>query len=135
MTIPELRDGTVLLRGFTPADAAAYAALNRDDENVAWTGSDPAMTEVAALKDIGGVIAEGWRTGTTRRFAVVEQETGQLAGTITFHGVRDGGASLGIKLLASARGRGLAANAVELMLRYGFQECGLEVVHWHAAVG
>jgi len=133
-TVPVLSDGVVTLRPFTPSDAAAYAALNREPENVRWSASHAGMTEAQALHAITGPIAEGWRTGSTRRLAIIGPD-GELAGTTALHNVNNGSASLGIKLTAAARGRGLARRSVQLMVGYAFGPAALRVLHWHAVVG
>ncbi len=133
-TVPVLSDGVVTLRPFAAADAAAYAALNREPENVRWSASQAGMTESQALHAITGPIAEGWRIGTTRRLAIIGPD-GELAGTTALHNVNNGSASLGIKLTAAARGRGLARRSVQLMVDYAFGPVALQVLHWHAVVG
>ncbi len=133
-TVPVLADGVVTLRPFAPSDASGYAALNREPENVRWSASSAGMSETEALRSIEGTIAAGWRSGSTRRLAIIGPD-GALAGTTALHNVRNGSASLGIKLTAAARGRGLATRAVQLMIGYAFGPAGLQVLHWHAVVG
>ncbi|HEY8294147.1 MAG TPA: GNAT family protein [Micrococcaceae bacterium] len=133
-TVPVLADGVVTLRPFAPSDARGYAALNRERENVRWSASSAGMSEAEAVRSIEGPIATGWRSGSTRRLAIIGPD-GALAGTTALHNVRNGSASLGIKLTAAARGRGLAARAVQLMIGYAFGAAGLQVLHWHAVVG
>ncbi|MBG0739281.1 GNAT family N-acetyltransferase [Paeniglutamicibacter antarcticus] len=132
--IPELSDGVVTLRVFQRADAADYAALNRDPVNVRWANSRARMTAGEAEAAITGAIPEGWSSGHTRRFAIVDS-AGALVGTTALHNVGQGSASLGIKLAADARGKGLARRAAKLMADYAFDILGLAVLHWHAVVG
>lgn len=132
--VPELSDGIVTLRAFLRADAADYAALNRDPVNVRWANSRAGMTAGEAEAAITGPILEGWASGHTRRFAIVDR-TGGLVGTTALHNVGHGSASLGIKLAADARGNGLARRSAKLMTDYAFDTLGLDVLHWHAVVG
>ena len=133
-TAPVLADGVVTLRPLLPSDAADFAALNREPANVRWSASQGTMNEAQALHSITGAIAEGWRSGATRRLAIIGPD-GELAGTTALHNVRGGSASVGIKLSAAARGRGLGLRAVRLMIEYAFGPAGLRVLHWHAVVG
>ncbi|MCY0904690.1 GNAT family N-acetyltransferase [Arthrobacter sp. H14-L1] len=132
--LPELSDDVVTLRVFRRADAADYAALNRDPLNVRWANSLAGMTAAEAEAAITGPIPEGWASGHTLRFAIADQ-AGGLVGTTALHNVGRGSASLGIKLAADARGKGLARRSAKLMTDYAFDTVGLDVLHWHAVVG
>ncbi len=132
--VPELSDGVVTLRVFRRADAADYAALNRDPVNVRWANSRAGMTAGEADAAITGPIPAGWASGHTLRFAIVDR-AGGLVGTTALHNVGRSSASLGIKLAAVARGKGLARRSAKLMADYAFDTLGLDVLHWHALVG
>jgi len=66
----------------------------------------------------------GWR------WTLVATSDGEIAGTVGFHDWdrKRGEAKLSYELVPSARGRGLASEAVREALRYGFEEMGLERV-------
>ncbi|WP_150117066.1 GNAT family N-acetyltransferase [Arthrobacter sp. ERGS1:01] len=138
---PVLDDGPVLLRRLTDHDAAAFAAIHHDPLNVKWTAADAAMTPERAAALIAGPIADGWRNGDLLRFAVVERRDGaeNVVGTLSLQDVRrtdhGGAAAVGIKMLASGRGRGSATRAVELACGYAYGVLGLEVLHWRTTVG
>ena len=138
---PRLGLGPTTLRRFTAADAADFAAIHHDPLNVKWTGADAAMTAGRAAQLIDGPIADGWDDGSLLRFAIVERLDGVegVIGTLSLQDVRrtagGGAASLGIKLLAAARGRGSARRAVDLACGYAFGTLGLEVLHWTTTVG
>jgi RimJ/RimL family protein N-acetyltransferase len=61
------------------------------------------------------------------RFSVVEISTGALVGTALLWGVdtHNRRAHLGLTLMPDARGRGLGADVVSLLCRYGFSILGL----------
>ncbi|MFC8302120.1 GNAT family N-acetyltransferase [Specibacter sp. NPDC057265] len=136
---PRLTAGTTTLRRFETSDAAAFAAIHRDRENVRWTGSVPDMDAEAAAAYIDGNLAAGWDSGKQLRLAVAEHLGGAdtVVGTVSLQEVfstRPGGsAAVGIKMLPQGRGTGSAARAVELLCRWAFDGLGLEYLHWHSA--
>lgn len=142
-TTPDLPrgGGPTSLRRFTAADAAAFAAIHQDPLNVKWAGADPGMTVERAAALISGPIADGWDDGSLLRFAIVEELRGGAAviGTVSLQDVQrtpaGGAASVGIKLLATGRGRGSGRRAVELACDYAFGALGLSVLHWRTTVG
>ncbi|MDQ0279598.1 RimJ/RimL family protein N-acetyltransferase [Arthrobacter silviterrae] len=138
---PRLSDGATVLRRFSAAGAAAYAAIHRDPLNVQWAGSDPSMTAESAAVAIRDHIDTGWDDGRSLRFAVEELVDGNAAvvGTVSVHDVlrtaSGGSASVGIKMLPAGRGQGSAARAIRLLCGYAFGTLGLDALHWRATVG
>ncbi|GAA4656197.1 GNAT family N-acetyltransferase [Arthrobacter cryoconiti] len=138
---PVLREGSTAVRRFTAADAASFAAIHRDGLNIKWAGSDANMDLVKAAQLIEGPVADGWKTGLSLRFAVVDEldDVEQVVGTISLADVNrtaDGGtASVGVKMLPAGRGRGSASRAIKLLCAYAFKQLGLEVLHWRTTVG
>lgn len=67
------------------------------------------------------------RTEKADIFSVVESAGGQLAGAALLWGIDQHNrfAHLGISLLPEFRGRGLAADTIRVLCRYGFQTRGL----------
>lgn len=61
------------------------------------------------------------------RLGVVLRKTGELVGTLGFHGLvpRDGRAELGYDLVREYWGKGIMTEAVGELVRYGFEEMGL----------
>jgi RimJ/RimL family protein N-acetyltransferase len=64
----------------------------------------------------------------TAAFSVVELATGELAGEALLWGIdaHNRVAHIGMSLLPSARGRGLGADTVRVLCRYGFVVLGLQ---------
>lgn len=136
----EQRQGSTWLRSLTGEDAKAFAAIHRDPLNVEWASSDSTMTLESAAKLISGPIERAAAQGTTIRLAILDDELGaEVAGTLSLQDITRAGdvavAAVGIKLVGKARGRGIAGRAIDALLRYGFQELGLTLLHWKASVG
>ncbi|WP_167583983.1 GNAT family N-acetyltransferase [Kineococcus rubinsiae] len=74
-----------------------------------------------------------WEAGTAAAFAVVVD--GRFAGTVDLQLREAGWAEVGFGLGPWARGRGVGVRAVRRVLRWGFDDLGLEGVHWRAHVG
>ncbi|WP_081745006.1 GNAT family N-acetyltransferase [Arthrobacter sp. H14] len=128
-------DGVVRLRRLRVADAEAFAALSSDPEAVQWSNGSPDYSAADAALFIAGDAEKGWESGKTLRWAVADDDSDALLGTVALHRVHAGGAELGIKLASGSRGTGVALRAVELVLDYAFNERDLSVVHWYAKVG
>lgn len=130
-----INDGAVALRRLRVDDAEAFAALSTDAEAIRWSNGSGDFSATDAALFIASEVAEGWRAGTTLRWAVADTASDELLGTIALHSVHAGGAELGIKMSAAARGHGNAQRAVDLALDYAFDVHGLSVLHWYAKVG
>lgn len=128
-------DGVVRLRRLRVADAEAFAALSSDPEAVQWSNGSPDYSAADAALFIAGDAEKGWESGKTLRWAIADDATDDLLGTVALHRVHAGGAELGIKLASGSRGTGVALRAVEQVLDYAFNERDLSVVHWYAKVG
>lgn len=61
------------------------------------------------------------------RLGVVLKQTGELVGTLGFHGLvpRDRRAEIGYDLVSEHWGKGIMTEAVRELVRYGFEEMGL----------
>ncbi|WP_112244144.1 GNAT family N-acetyltransferase [Kribbella monticola] len=122
---PVLTDGVVVLRG--PRADDLPGAIERNVEDGGSFGVQDARNW------IGFGIAEAWAAGTQLVF-VVEYE-GRYAGSVGLRPDSMGNASVHFGLSRWARGAGVAARAVRLVLGFGFEVCGFHVIHWWAAVG
>ncbi|MGO2541468.1 MAG: GNAT family N-acetyltransferase [Specibacter sp.] len=138
---PTLSDGVTSLRRLTADDAQAFAAIHRDPLNVKWAASMADMDAARAAELIGGSIAAGWETGSSLRFAIVEQVQGvdEVVGTLSLQDVfsttSGGSAAVGIKMLPPGRGTGCAQRAIELLCGYAFGNLRLEILHWRCTSG
>ncbi|WP_162144911.1 GNAT family N-acetyltransferase [Arthrobacter castelli] len=131
-------DGVITLRRLRVDDAEAFAALAADADAsapVSRPNGRPDYSAADAALFIASEVAEGWRTGHTLRWAVVDRACDRLLGTVALHKVDTSGAEMGIRMSAAARGQGHGHRAVELVLEYAFDHLRLSVVHWYAKVG
>jgi RimJ/RimL family protein N-acetyltransferase len=116
---PAPADG-LLLRPWHPADAAALAEAHRDDAMRRWL-TDPLDDQAAAHRWIEAQEEEAAR-GERFSFAVVEEETGDLAGQVVLRIPRPGAqvAEVGYWTAARARGRRVAPRALEALTGWAF---------------
>jgi ribosomal-protein-alanine N-acetyltransferase len=130
--IPVLTDGVVTLRELRPEDSEAVARYSSDPEIGRWmTVPQPYTWDDA--EDRRRLAAAAWAAGERYQFAV--ETGGQLAGGLNLRPSSDGLAEIGYALDATHRGQGVMSRALRLALTWGFEEAGIEVVHWRAQVG
>ena len=122
---PPLRDGDLLLRTSTPADAAAIRAVYSDRELRHWMGWDDELPDEAeALANIERA-ESAWRQGTWAVFRIVEAATDEVVGGVNLRLAAHRTAEVAYFLAPAARGRGFATRAVRLVAGWGFAELGL----------
>jgi RimJ/RimL family protein N-acetyltransferase len=126
---PELSDGSVVVRPFAPDDAPAVAAACQDPviQRCCYFVPSP-----YTLEDAQRFMAEAqWElvTGTTAHCAVCDAATGELLGAVNLvhYPEREAG-ELGLWIVREARGRDVGSAALSLMIRYAFEEVGVERV-------
>ena len=124
--LPTLNGERVTLAPLSDGDAAPYAALCRDEETLRYYGYDM-RSDAARQTDDAFFLrnARGeWERRRTLPFAI--RADGKFVGEILLYGFdAHGGASLAVRLLSDARGRGFARDAVATLLRYALQSLGL----------
>ncbi|MCI3273836.1 GNAT family N-acetyltransferase [Streptomyces cylindrosporus] len=114
----------LVLRPWTPADAAALVALDWDDALRRWTTATT-DDEASATRWIG-IQQEGWEAGHRFAFAVVESPSGDTEGRLAGHMVLKivtpgiASAEVGYWTAAHARGRGVAPRALEALTEWAF---------------
>ncbi|MGB6515095.1 MAG: GNAT family N-acetyltransferase [Mycobacterium sp.] len=129
---PELTDGPdLVLRLPRPEDVDGIVAQCRDPEFQRWTTVPVPYNEADAHEFLQRV-AEGWRAYVAA-FAIAYE--GRFAGSVNLRFDGLGGAEVGFGLAPWARGKGVMTRAVRLMLTWGFERAGLEVVYWRTQVG
>lgn len=116
----------LLLRPFTPADAEevyAYARLPQVGPIAGW----PPHKSLAESREIIATVFSG--PGV---FAMERRDTGRVIGSVGFVGGHPGGQvpgcpddEIGYALSPDHWGQGLVPEAVEALLRYGFETLGL----------
>ena len=131
----EITAGTLHLRPFQPWDAAEVLEACQDPEIPRWTHVSAPYTAEHARSYVEEVVPQGWADGTAATFAVLDATTAQLQGSIDLHGIAGGSAEIGFWTAPWARGRGVTAEAVGAVCRWGFGALGLQRVLWRAGVG
>jgi ribosomal-protein-alanine N-acetyltransferase len=116
---PQLADAVVSLRPLAATDLAAVEAALDDPEVCRWFDN----RGVSAREVVERAVAR-WQTGEAAEFAVLD--AGECVGSLWLNLGVDSRASIGYWLLPDARGRGLAAHALMLVSRWGFDELGVK---------
>jgi RimJ/RimL family protein N-acetyltransferase len=113
-----LTAGPVLLRAWRPGDADAVRAALQDPEIRRWNGSGEGSRDDAARFVAGRA---DWSAGNHASWAVVDAADGVL-GSVSLHSIDigQGDAEIGYWTAPAARGRGVAAVAVDAACRWAF---------------
>jgi RimJ/RimL family protein N-acetyltransferase len=136
--VPVLSDGDVTLRAPRPQDAAGVLEQCRDPSSRRWTTVPLDYTYRDAQEYLTHFIPEGWERDSEWGFvveAVDDHGTPRFAGSISLRNLGVRRAEVAYGAHPWARGRGVMARAVRLLLDWGFAEKGLETVTWWANRG
>lgn len=130
---PTLVGEKVLLRPFEQADAEKMLVILDDPEIKRLTGS--VVSDLEVLVETDAAEAEkirNWyltRNSQTDRLdlAVVDKQSGELVGEVVFNEYEEDIGQVNFRTLIgpAGRGRGLGTEALALLVRYGFEELGL----------
>lgn len=121
---PPLRDGDLLLRPSTPADAAAIREVYSERDIRHWMGWDDELPDEAeALANIERA-ARAWEVGAWAVFRVVLLPQDEVVGGANLLLHERDIAEVSYFLRRSARGRGLATRAVLLLAGWAFGTLG-----------
>ncbi|HEX5448715.1 MAG TPA: GNAT family N-acetyltransferase [Gaiellaceae bacterium] len=124
---PPLTDGVIRLEPLSARDRAAAWEMAQDEDVKRFTYVPTNSTEswVHSWLD---TYAGAWRDGTRAGFSIRSVDDGTFIGFAAIVrldlDLRQG--EIGYIVSPHARGRGVAARAVELITRWGFEELGLE---------
>src|SRR2546421_5868924 len=131
-----LSDDVVHLRPWTVEDAPAIAAACAEREIARWMHLIPQpYTEADARAYVTASTAQ-WRDGTGATFAVVEEATGAIAGSMGMRVIdrEQAVVEVGYWAAAPARGRGLTTRALRLISSWLLETVGAERVQLRADV-
>lgn len=123
---PPLADDVVQLRPWEGADATAIAAWGEDPEIVRWTAVPAAYTPEGAAQWIAA-IEEKRAAGLTLGLAITDASTSALLGSCDLRRPDPDDeelAEIGYLLDARARGRGIATQALGLLVDWSFAALG-----------
>ena len=136
--VPVLSDGTVTLRPHRAQDAAGIIEQCTDPVSLRFT-TVPRPYGPRQAQDFLELIRREWDESSptsARSWAIgLGEAPGPFAGSIYYRPAGAGTAEVGYGLHPAARGRGLMARALNLVLDHAFAEDGIEVMHWRAVVG
>jgi len=108
----EILGDDLILRPIEARDAAAIAAGLNDPDAARFLPSIPSPYTDADAQAWVERCAQVWRDGTSYPFAIVDAGTDELLGSIELHGEK---ATVGYWIVAGARGRGVATQALRLL--------------------
>ena len=136
--VPTLTDGVVTLRAHRAADADAVLEQCTDPVSIEWTTVPVPYTRADAERFVTDAARRSWEEGGSWMFAVeADDEDGspRFCGTVELRDLHGRRAEIAYGAHPWARGRGIVHRALELLLRWGFDEQGLRVVLWMANRG
>ncbi|GAA0810646.1 GNAT family N-acetyltransferase [Spirilliplanes yamanashiensis] len=126
MVIPEVGTERLVLRGFRAEDLAAHRAEVDDDAAVTWAHRRLPLAD--SLRRWADRL-DGWERDGFGMWIAELRATGKIighAGLQRLDGSDD--VELGYYLGRSSWGQGYATEAAHAILRYGFEQCGLQRV-------
>jgi RimJ/RimL family protein N-acetyltransferase len=128
----DLDAGPLRLRRWRTDDADAVLAAQSDRDIRAWAGGHAVITREDALALLHRLTNQANRAS----WAVTDTATGELLGSVTVHSIDPvrGDAKVGYWTAPPARGRGVAATAVDTACRWVFATFPVDRIElFHAA--
>lgn len=132
--VPSFDDGVVRLRGLCDLDKDDLVLLCVDLESVRWTTVPLDYGEDDALFYINSVVRQGFLSGKSHVFGVVDVVSDRLLGTVEVRAKGCGVGEVGINMSAAVRGCGVSERVVALLVDYAFVDLGLHTLRWVCAV-
>jgi ribosomal-protein-alanine N-acetyltransferase len=128
MRFPDLRTHRLDLVETRPAHADALFAIYSDPSVTRLYPKEPCETLAECRRVLASMASVDHQRGW--RWTLVRRAEGRIVGTVGYHDWdrRRRLAKVSYELVPEARGQGLAGEAVVEVLRYGFQDLGLERV-------
>jgi RimJ/RimL family protein N-acetyltransferase len=120
----ELREADILLRPWRETDVPAIASACSDSDIARFIPQMPSPYAEDDARDYVRRSAEHWKSDERRSFAVVDEQTGELLGSVDVRLGEVG--SIGYWMAPWARGRGVAMRALVLLSRWAIRERGVE---------
>ena len=135
--VPTLSDGVVTLRAPRPEDVPGVVEQCVDPVSVQWTTVPVGYGEDDAREFLEQDVPQMWRTDTEYLFVVEADRDGvpSYAGNLALRILGDRRADVGYGASPWVRRRGVTERAVRLLLEWGFDHLGLQVVEWWANEG
>ncbi|MFM8780685.1 MAG: GNAT family N-acetyltransferase, partial [Gemmatimonadota bacterium] len=134
--MPVLTTDQLLLRAFVSSDAVAVEAAVSDVAVAEQTLSIPHPYPPGAAVDFIAATQREWSAGTVATWAVVQRDVGAVVGAVMLRFAwPHRRAEIGYWIARAAWGRGIATEAVRVVLEYGFDRRGLHRVEARRWVG
>jgi RimJ/RimL family protein N-acetyltransferase len=124
--LPTLRGSGLSLRGLRSEDASALFSVFGDPEVVRYWSSAP-LHDGAAAERLIAEIHEHFRTRSLFQWGICTSESDQVIGTCTLYNLDlpHRRAEVGFALRRDTWGRGLAGEALDVLLGFAFDALGL----------
>lgn len=116
----ELGAPGLLLRVWQLKDAPAVLRAMRDPQIVQWNPAPAAAADLAGAQEWVRRRAD-WSSPDRVSFAVVDQSSDVLAGSVSMHRGHDEDASIGYWTMPEVRRQGVAVRAVAVVARWAFE--------------
>ncbi|MCC3774914.1 GNAT family N-acetyltransferase [Streptomyces sp. UNOB3_S3] len=130
----------LLLRPFTSSDVPAVHAACQDPDIPRYTSVPSPYTPEDARAFIGTKCPDGWRDDSMYTFGLFSREGGRLVGSMCLVRLAElytpeRQAELGYWTAKEARGRGYTVEAAREVIRWAFEDLGVERLEWYAEAG
>lgn len=129
----ELTAGPLRLRPWRAGDVEAVWAALQDPDIALWNGGG-----VRSREDAAALLARraDWTSGENASWAVVDPLTDTVLGSVSLHSIdrTQADAEIGYWTTPEARGRGVAAIAVDAVCRWAFATLGVDRIELCHAV-
>jgi RimJ/RimL family protein N-acetyltransferase len=132
----EITAGRLHLRPWRPGDEPALLEAFADPDTQRWTSRPVPYLPEHARAYVERVSPDGWRSGNDLSFAVCDSTSGEVLGGVAVHDAGDEGVrAVGYWTLPSARGKGVASEALATVSRWAFAALDVVRLEWRAEVG
>jgi RimJ/RimL family protein N-acetyltransferase len=122
----ELRTDGLILRPWQAGDAPALIVACEDPEIARWLPMIPSPYTEEDARTYLELARDTWERGESYNFAILDAETGALAGSIAVRMMRFRIGHFGYWVAAEARGRGIATQALKALCRWGVDTLDLK---------
>lgn len=125
---PELSDGTVTLTALRGSDAPELVISDNDAQTARWFGWPVGASTIQNTSEFVQLAARRWSQGERATWAIREHSAGEPLGTVELNLSAHAHVNVSYTTFPAARGRGLAARAVDLACRFAFARLGVHRV-------
>ena len=123
---PVLRDADVVLRPSREDDVSAIREVYAEPDTRRWMGWDAELPDDTEARANIARAAKAWEDGTWAVFRIADAASDEVIGGINLRFGENDTAEISYFLRTSARGRGVATRAVRLVVRWAFEQLGIE---------